>query len=47
MNLLTLIGILGLFLASNFVWYWQGYNDGKREGYARGRSVSRQAFWQE
>jgi hypothetical protein len=47
MNSLTIIGIIGLMLMSNFVWYWQGFKDGKREGYTRGRSISRQEFWAE
>lgn len=47
MNSLTIIGIMGMLLISNFVWYWQGFRDGKREGYTRGRSISRQEFWTE
>lgn len=47
MNSVTIIGIIGLMLMSNFVWYWQGFRDGKREGYTRGRSISRQEFWAE
>ena len=46
-NSITIIGIIGLFLATNFIWYWQGFKDGRREGYARGRNLSRQGFWQE
>jgi len=46
-NSITIIGLIGLFLASNFVWYWQGFKDGRREGYVRGRDLSRQGFWQE
>jgi hypothetical protein len=47
MNSLTIIGILLIFGMSNFVWYWQGFRDGKREGWTRGRSMSRQEFWSE
>jgi hypothetical protein len=47
MNSLTIIGILLIFFMTNFVWYWQGFRDGKREGWTRGRSMSRQEFWQE
>jgi hypothetical protein len=47
MNSLTIIGILLIFIMTNFVWYWQGFRDGKREGWTRGRSMSRQEFWQE
>ncbi len=46
-NSITIIGMLGLLIASNFIWYWQGYKDGRREGYVRGRDLSRQGFWQE
>ncbi len=46
-NSITIIGIIGLFLATNFIWYWQGFKDGRREGYVRGRDLSRQGFWQE
>jgi hypothetical protein len=46
-NSITIIGLIGLFLATNFVWYWQGFKDGRREGYVRGRDLSRQGFWQE
>ena len=46
-NSITIIGIIGLFLASNFIWYWQGFKDGRREGYRRGRDLNRQGFWQE
>ena len=46
-NSITIIGLIGLFLATNFIWYWQGFKDGRREGYARGRNLSRQGFWQE
>jgi hypothetical protein len=46
-NSLTIIGMIGLLLASNFIWYWQGFKDGRREGWSRGRSMSRQDFWQE
>jgi hypothetical protein len=47
MNSLTFVAIFIIFGVTNFVWYWQGFRDGKREGYTRGRSVSRQEFWQE
>jgi hypothetical protein len=47
MNSLTLIAIFAIFAVTNFVWYWQGFKDGKREGWSRGRSLSRQEFWQE
>jgi hypothetical protein len=46
-NSITIIGLIGLFLATNFIWYWQGFKDGRREGYVRGRDLSRQGFWQE
>jgi len=46
-NSLTIIGMLGLAIASSFIWYWQGYKDGRREGYVRGRELNRQGFWQE
>ena len=46
-NSITIIGIIGLFLATNFIWYWQGFKDGRREGYVRGRDLSRQGFLQE
>jgi hypothetical protein len=41
MNSITIIGIIGLFLATNFIWYWQGYKDGRREGWHKGRSLAR------
>jgi hypothetical protein len=46
-NSITIIGIIGLFLATNFIWYWEGFKDGRREGYRRGRDLNRQGFWQE
>ena len=46
-NSIVIIGMIGLLLASNFIWYWQGFKDGRREGYVRGRDLSRQGFWQE
>jgi len=46
-NSLTIIGMFGLAIASSFIWYWQGYKDGRREGYRRGRDLTRQGFWQE
>jgi hypothetical protein len=46
-NSIVIVGMIGLLLASNFVWYWQGFKDGRREGYTTGRAVSRQGFWQE
>jgi hypothetical protein len=42
--LLLVAGLGWLFMA---VGYARGFNDGKREGYHRGRAVSRQEFWQE
>jgi hypothetical protein len=47
MNFITLVGVVGLFLMSNFIWYWQGFKDGRREGYRSGRNYNRQAFWTE
>jgi hypothetical protein len=47
MDWIQFIAVMSLFIAANFVWYWQGFKDGKREGYTRGRNVSRSAFWQE
>jgi hypothetical protein len=47
MNSLQIIGILGVMFATSFVWYWTGHKDGVREGYTRGRSISRQEFWKE
>jgi hypothetical protein len=47
MNSLQIIGVLSVFLITNFVWYWTGHKDGIREGYTRGRSISRQEFWKE
>jgi hypothetical protein len=41
MNSITIIGIIGLFMATNFIWYWQGYKDGRREGWHKGRSLAR------
>jgi hypothetical protein len=41
------IGIFGIMSATSFIWYWTGHKDGVREGYTRGRSISRQEFWQE
>jgi hypothetical protein len=46
-NSIVIVGMIGLLLATNFVWYWQGFKDGRREGYTTGRAVSRQGFWQE
>jgi hypothetical protein len=46
-NSITIIGMLGLLIASSFIWYWQGFKDGRREGYVRGRELNRQGFWQE
>jgi hypothetical protein len=46
-NSIVIIGMIGLLIATNFIWYWQGFKDGRREGYSRGRSISRQGFWQE
>jgi hypothetical protein len=46
-NSIVIIGMIGLLLATNFIWYWQGFKDGRREGYVRGRDLSRQGFWQE
>jgi hypothetical protein len=46
-NSLTIMTVIGIFIATNFVWYWQGHKDGMREGYVRGRDLSRQGFWQE
>ena len=47
MTSLTLIGIFRAFAITNIVWYWTGHKDGIREGYTRGRSISRQEFWKE
>ena len=47
MNSLQIIGILGVMFATSFIWYWTGHKDGVREGYTRGRSISRQEFWKE
>jgi hypothetical protein len=47
MNSLFFIGIFMAFLMTNFVWYWTGHKDGIREGYTRGRAVSRSEFWKE
>jgi hypothetical protein len=41
MNSITIIGIIGLFMATNFMWYWQGYKDGRREGWHKGRNMAR------
>jgi len=47
MDWIQFIAVVSLFIGANFIWYWQGFKDGKREGYTRGRNISRQAFWQE
>ena len=41
MNSITIIGIIGLFIATNFIWYWQGYKDGRRDGWHKGRNLAR------
>jgi len=41
------LAIGGVMFCVSFVWYWQGHKDGVREGYIRGRSISRQEFWKE
>ena len=47
MNWLTIIGVAGIFITSNFIWYWAGWKDGRRVGYASGRNITRSAFWKE
>jgi hypothetical protein len=47
MNSIQIVGIIGLFAVSNFIWYWQGWRDGRRVGYASGRNINRSAFWKE
>jgi hypothetical protein len=46
-NSVLIIGMMGLLFISNVIWYAQGVKDGRREGYVRGRDLSRQGFWQE
>jgi hypothetical protein len=46
-NSVVIIGMMGLLFISNVIWYAQGVKDGRREGYVRGRDLSRQGFWQE
>jgi hypothetical protein len=40
-NSITIIGLIGLFLATNFIWYWQGFKDGRREGWHKARNLGR------
>jgi hypothetical protein len=47
MLLIQALGIIGVMFATSFIWYWTGHKDGVREGYTRGRSISRQEFWKE
>lgn len=47
MNFITTVGVIGLFLMSNFIWYWQGFKDGRLEGYLACRNINHQAFWSE
>ena len=46
-TLFRLFALIIWTIMSMAVGYSMGFKDGKREGYTRGRNVSRQAFWQE
>ena len=40
-NSVVIIGMIGLLLISNVLWYSQGFKDGRREGWIKARNLGR------
>jgi hypothetical protein len=40
-NSVVIIGMIGLLLISNVLWYSQGFKDGRREGWHKARNLGR------